>query len=750
MKVVDIVNRENQSLERCDQEPIHIPGSIQPHGMLIAVEAAVPHNVKYCSANTPDIFKRNIADILGRPLSEIFHEDDCSRLSQYLERELFDTTFSCGVNGIDFAISAHRVNDLFILEFEQLPDGSLSVFDQFNQTKRFLNTIQHAENFQQICQSIAHETRNIIGYDRVMVYRFDKDYNGEVFAESKRDDLPSYLGHHYPHTDIPAQARELYLKNLLRIIVDVNYTPVPILTLDDPNVGNKTLDMSMCMLRSVSPIHVEYLQNMGVAATVTISLIENKKLWGLIACHNYSPQHVPFYTRLAAQLQGHFLTSQISVRESAEENELTSKLDEHLETLLKDIEHTNQFLQQPDLLHRISGVPNATGVAMIRKGDVLLSGVTPSEEQIRELLPWLKQQSADGIYTTSKLSQHFAQALDYGEAAAGLLYHNVGNSDKDGIIWFRSEMDKTINWGGRPSDTLRSDGTSAMLTPRKSFELWQERVKNQSTEWLAPERNVAAKFAHILQRQFYAMHLEEEEKRYVKLNENLKKANAELANINWIGTHDLKEPLRKIQIFASRILQAEGEASPRTIDSVMRMKQSATRMQALVGDLLKYSKLNQDGHSEFSEPVNLNQIIAEVLKQFEDDIEEKKVSVSVATLPIINGVHFQLTQLFVNLIDNSLKFTREEGPAAIDIHAEQLKIEDTTYHKVSIADLGIGFSDEYKEKIFEVFQRLHNNQFPGTGIGLAICKKVMENHNGLIRALSNTHTGATFELYFPA
>jgi chemotaxis family two-component system sensor kinase Cph1 len=746
MRVVDIVNKENQSIESCDQEPIHIPGAIQPHGFLITVDSSPQHRVRYCSANCMDILNRKAISILGKPVCDMLSADDCTRLEYYLTNELFDTSFACTITGAEFNVTAHKVDDLYTLEFEQYPDGSLTVTDQFNQTKRFVRNIQQAESLQEVCQSIADETRSITGYDRVMIYRFDKDYNGEVFAESKRDDIQSFLGHHYPHTDIPVQARELYLKNLLRIIVDVHYMPVPVLTLDN-GAGTQQLDMSHAILRSVSPLHIEYLKNMGVGATLTISLIENKKLWGLIACHHYAPKQVPFYTRLAAQLQGHFLTSQISVRESAAENELAGILDVRLDRLLKSIAKSDNFLAQPDILHRIADIPNANGVAVIRNGIIALSRSTPTLEQIKELLPWLISQSADGSYSTDALSQHFHPALAYGRIASGILYHNLGNTDKDGIIWFRSEMDATINWAGNPTKG-DSEDPGARLTPRKSFELWQEKVKNLSIDWKTPERNAAAKLAHLLQGQFYSMYLKEEERRYIQLTSSLKKANEELANINWIGTHDLKEPLRKIQIFASRILRSGNEASPTILDFVGRMQKSATRMQQLITDLLEYSKLNISSPNEAFKQVNLNDVVQDVARQFETDMEETKASIKVLNLPTVKGIPFQLAQLFVNLIDNSFKFAKKDNIPEIEIKATDVTIENIHYNKVTVSDNGIGFSNAHNEKIFDVFQRLHSDDFQGTGIGLAICKKVMENHLGKIVAIGSTN-GATFELYFP-
>lgn len=745
MKVVDIVNRENVTLERCDQEPIHIPGTIQPHGYLISVDASDNLIVKYCSANCEGLFNKKVSELLGKSIKEGITENTCLDLRRYLQAGLFDNAFSCKICDEEFNVVVHRVGELFTLEFEKFPDGAASATDQFNQTKRFLRSIQNAETFQQICQSVAEETRAITGYDRVMIYRFDKDYNGEVYAESLMDKLSPFLGHHYPHTDIPAQARELYLKNQLRIIADVNYKPVPVFTLDDPAVKEKQLDMSEAVLRSVSPIHIEYLKNMGVTATLTISLVENKKLWGLIACHHYSPKHIPFYTRLAAQLQGHFLTSQISVREAAEQNELTRTLEKKLDHLLLGISKSKNFIDDDTMLDEFTAVVNATGVAIVREDKIKTNGVVPTDEQIRELLSWLLSNSKDGNFVTDNLPKQFEPALEYGRDASGVIYYSLGEAAKDAIIWFRAEMDKTINWAGSPTKGMATDGRTALLTPRKSFELWQEKVKFISLEWLQPELNSSVKLAHILQRQFHAMYLEEEEKRYIELTDNLKKANSELANINWIGTHDLKEPLRKIQVFASRILREGNEVSPEVFDAVTRMKKSATRMQSLITDILEYSKVNTDGEQTF-ETVDLNKTIADVIAELNEEIVELKAVVTFDKLPVISGVPSQLAQLFINLLDNSLKFAHKDR--APKIHITYKKEKDSC--KIIVSDNGIGFDNADSEKIFDVFQRIHGNTYRGTGIGLAICKKVMENHGGRISATGSKNQGAAFTLSFPA
>src|SRR6478672_1754703 len=317
MQIRDIVNREIVNLTNCDHEPIHIPGSIQPHGFLIAIDAK--GIVHFCSGNISEYLDTTYQQVLGKHFSELFGAGTFAKIEPYLHNQELDTILPLLLHFFEkqFQCTLHFNGDKFIIEAELHQVGIDKIADVYNQTLQFVSYMNSTNTLKSLCELVADGTREITGYDRVMIYRFDKDYNGEVFAESRRDDLEPFLGLHYPHTDIPVQARELYLKNLLRLITDVDYAPVPIYTIDDGTAQN--LDLSLSVLRSTSPIHVEYLKNMGVGATLTISLIHQEKLWGLIACHHYSAKNITPEIRLAARVQGQFITSQIDVRQSNEE-----------------------------------------------------------------------------------------------------------------------------------------------------------------------------------------------------------------------------------------------------------------------------------------------------------------------------------------------------------------------------------------------------------------------------------------------
>ncbi|RYY97274.1 MAG: GAF domain-containing protein [Chitinophagaceae bacterium] len=340
MNLKDIVNRDRQSLADCASEPIHIPGSIQPNGVLLGLDEALV--VRFCSANCADAFGIAPAALLQRPLRELDAALAASVEAALAQPDPRDKPRRHTAAGKSWDLFAGPTDDGHILvELECCSTATLNNADLFDQTRDFIRHIERSRDLQELCARIATQVRAISGYDRVMIYRFDPDYNGEVFAESRADDMEPFLGLHYPHTDIPVQARELYLRNLMRVINDVHYEPVPILTVDEGKPA--TLDLSDALLRSVSPIHIQYLRNMGVGATLTISLLLDGNLWGLIACHHRGPLQLTHRQRQAALMQGHFLTSQIRVRQVAEEYGIYTVVEAHLQQLLKALPAAGLF-----------------------------------------------------------------------------------------------------------------------------------------------------------------------------------------------------------------------------------------------------------------------------------------------------------------------------------------------------------------------------------------------------------------------
>ncbi|GEP50280.1 histidine kinase [Flavobacterium noncentrifugens] len=750
MKYKDIVNRNLVNLTNCENEPIHIPGSIQPHGFLIGIDEE-SRKITFCSGNSAGYCGLSYDFLLGKTFGEAFGDENRTIVTDYVQNFGLDSSVpqKLFINNKNFLCSIHKSGPTFIIEAEpENPETNLQE-NLYKQSVKFVSYMNTTSTLKELCELVAKGTREITGYDRVMIYRFDKEYNGEVFAESCREDIEPFLGLHYPHSDIPPQARELYMRNLLRLITDINYTPVPIYTIAD--ASDKDLDLSISVLRSTSPIHVEYLQNMGVGATLTISLIHRGRLWGLIACHHYSQKNLSPEIRLAAQLQGQFITSQIDVRQSNEEYEVARKTNISLEKLTAFnlppvIESFKIISISPELLR----VCNAAGVSLLINGNVYKNGLAPSDDDIRYLANWCSEYSNDSTFFTDKLVNFISDKKSLCEQISGINYHSLGNGNA--IIWYRPETLTEVNWGGDPEKAIIRD--SRGLHPRNSFNLWKQVVKFRSNDWQQPELNAAANYAHALQKQIGLYLISLEEERYRKLSEQLKESNAELENINWISTHDLQEPLRKIQFFASMLLTSETEILPeKAFESVKRMSSSANRMQTLLIDILKYTRIKYNAES--FEDIDLNQILDEVLTDMKDTIGESKAFVKSEKLPVVNGVSFLLKQLFMNLIQNSLKYADENRAPVIQIllaseRKKNIHAQNQFCHEITFSDNGIGFSEQYSESIFNIFTRLHGHaEYKGSGVGLALCKKIMQNHGGTIIAEGRPDEGAVFTLFFP-
>lgn len=750
MNFKDIVNRDIVNLQNCEDEPIHIPGSIQPHGFLISINN---HSdiISVCSENVLNYIGLGYEQLLGKSVSEVLDDVMVSEINQFKSKlhqntEVFKHNFS----GKLFSINIHSSHGQIIIEGEPTDAQYNQSNDLFSSSKQLLSYIEDAFTLKELANSVAIAVKNITNYDRVMVYRFDNEYNGEVIAESKEEYLEPFLGLHYPHTDIPPQARELYIKNQLRIIGDINYEPVPLYKVSTDTL--ETLDLSLSVLRSVSPIHVQYLQNMGVGGTLTISLLHKGKLWGLIACHHYSPKYLSQEIRNTAKLHAHFITSQIDVRLLNEEYEIARKVNAAVDTLVaKKLDVDRNSIKDLFDDSAIIDLCNSVGVSAVIDGAIYKFGTTPDDENIKKLGMFISNYRKETNFNTSYLSRITPDLKAVSDIFPGINYYSLGN-DSDCIIWYRTQTIKEINWAGDPAKSIEKDKNG--LSPRKSFELFTENIKDSSRPWLKSELAGCFNFYNFFQIHLRTILLNEEKENQRILSEILKETNAELENINWISTHDLQEPLRKIRMMASILVGDDFKKLPEEAQNkILKMQSSAERMQVLISDILKYTRAN-DQNIVF-ETVDLNVLFAEIKKELHDALEEKNATIEIFDLPKIKGIPFLLKQLFSNIIYNSLKFTEPSRKPLITVKSalEYPKNENSsksgTYQKIEISDNGIGFEDQYNEKIFKIFSKLNGpTDYAGSGIGLALCKKIMSKHGGFITAKGKPDVGATFSMFF--
>ncbi len=464
----------------CDREQIHIPGSVQPHGCLLAM-APGDLQVLHAGGDTLALLGATPEALLGQPFSTRAGPAMTAAIHAAAAdgpqvRRLI--TFDAGQGRVlDGAI--HASDGLLILELEPPALFVEEPTDLLGLVQSLVQRIQNAESTQLLCQAVTEGVRTVCGFDRVMVYRFMQDGSGAVTAETHADGMEPYLGLRYPASDIPAQARELYVRNRIRLIADACYTPAPLVSA----APGKPLDLSLSVLRSVSPIHLEYLANMGVAASMSLSIVIEGKLWGLIACHHRTPRFVSPKMRTALELFSQIISFQLETKSAAEDYAVRLRSKVIQEHLVKELTHERDLVgglerTKQNLLEYIP----ASGLALWIDGAFSAVGATPPEEEVRALVAWLNASVTDGVFCTEKLAAHYPRAEKFAAVASGILALSVSRSPRDYLIWFRPELVQVVRWAGDPNKAVTAK-EGERLSPRASFADWQELVRLQSEPW---------------------------------------------------------------------------------------------------------------------------------------------------------------------------------------------------------------------------------------------------------------------------
>jgi chemotaxis family two-component system sensor kinase Cph1 len=496
-------------LSNCEREQIHLAGSIQPHGaLLVAREPDL--TIMQASANAGAFLGLRQGHVIGRRLEEL-GGNLAARVRPHLTSPLdaLPVAIPCRANHPSSYFDAllHRTAaDGLVIELERGGDDP----DPKEDLGSGLQTILACSSLRQLADEAARLFRALAGYDRVMVYRFDEDGHGEVFSEQRRPELEPLLGNRYPATDIPQIARRLYIRNRVRMLVDVGYMPVPLEPRESPLSGRE-LDMSLCTLRSMSPIHLQYLKNMGVAATLVVSLVIGGRLWGLVACHHYVPRLLPFARRAVCELLAEAVATRIAALESflQSQAELSVRRIEQrmIEAIGRDgdwrgaLFDTSQALLQP---------LGASGVALQFEGQVLTAGDVPGTQELRALGEWLDRQRPAPLFATASLRSEAPQFAALTPVASGVLATTVSEQPGEFLMWFRPERVRTVTWGGDPFKAVVVGNDPADLSPRRSFAKWQQLVEGTADPWtpadLAAARMIGETLTDVVQ-QFRAVRL---------------------------------------------------------------------------------------------------------------------------------------------------------------------------------------------------------------------------------------------------
>jgi light-regulated signal transduction histidine kinase (bacteriophytochrome)/CheY-like chemotaxis protein len=478
------VTAETVDLSNCDREPIHVPGSIQSHGVLL-VCVGPEQRVAHASTNSSIIFMDEPEYLLGKPLEKLLGATAVATLLTALETAQASVKARVFrlelLNGATCHAQIIRHAGNILIELEPVSDVE-EVNPPLQLVSSLLSRMQHVGTVSGLCDSAVERVRALIRYDRVMIYKFSHDGSGHVISEAKRQDLAPFLDLHYPASDIPQQARALYLKSWIRLIADVGSQPVPILP--ERDASGQPVDLTFAGLRSVSPIHIEYLKNMGVGASMSISIIVGGKLWGLVACHHCTPKIIPADIRSAAELFGQIFSLQLESVEPNDRADLVRLARSRIDKMLASFPTTGALIDNlTSRLDELRALIDCDGVGLWIDGIWRPQGHSPPAREIPALARFIEASATPGIFAAHDLTSRVPAASTYTSDASGLMAIPLSRTAKDYLMYFRKEVVRTVKWGGDPNKAVTVGPNGDRLTPRKSFESWESEVRGQSRPW---------------------------------------------------------------------------------------------------------------------------------------------------------------------------------------------------------------------------------------------------------------------------
>lgn len=480
---------QNSDLTTCDQEPVHQIGEIQSVGFLIAISA--DWNIARASENAENYLGCSASDLLSISLRDVIKAEAVStirdRISVLRGADAVEHAFAVQLQdgGPNFDLAIHMTGNTILIEAEpsQPPD-------ELNAIVMVRSMLARMHGKASLVREATRLVHALTGFDRVMVYRFHPDGSGEVIAETTRSGIEPYLGLRYPAEDIPQQARALLIRNPVRLLADTASAPSPVVPRLDGS--NEPLDLSMSTLRAHSKMCIEYFRNMGVGATLTISLMRDRVLWGMISCHHMAARHLGLEQRTTVELFGQMLSFLIEKQERADlaEYELHSQ-QLHNQLIAAIVEKGSIGENIAELANRMADLVPCDGIAVCVDGELTLQGVTPTREEFALLRRFLDRAAPSQIYVTENLGKVYLPAQGFVERAAGILVIPISRSPRDYLVFFRQELARSVVWAGAPGKVLVTGPHGARLTPRKSFEAWREIVRGHSKTWTEAELRVA-------------------------------------------------------------------------------------------------------------------------------------------------------------------------------------------------------------------------------------------------------------------
>ena len=736
---------EPVDLTDCEREPLHLIQVIQPHACLLVADAETLV-VEVASENTAEHIGRDWRTLLGQPLDTFLEAGLVGRIRRCAapgaeQRHPFRINFAVGGEVLGRQIICRRDGARLLLEIEPAQEGLETAAFQ-ERLGEAIAEVQGLTNYATMFQEVTEVVARISGYHRVSLYRFDPEYNGEVIAEVIQPHHESWLNLRYPASDIPRQARELYFRNRVRMLSDAVAPQVFLRKHDATPAGQPapewSLDLTAVDCRGLSPVHAEYLANIGTAATMSIAIILDGRLWGLFSLHHDTPRYLDFELRGFLKFIGQIFSGHLALQAATEYRRRVLEVNVNRSRLGDQISESQEIgpaLTEGavTLLAIIKGVH---GAAVAVEGEVHRLGRAPSAEQLDVIAEYVKREGDDPtVFTSDHLCGELPEAEAFKDTCAGMLLVWLDRERGEYIAWFREEIVRHVNWGGRPEKLeVATEGGGVRLAPRKSFAKYAELVNDRSEPWTDAEIDAAlALRSHI-------------KDVVLRRYQQVKRANADLAlaykemeSFSYTVSHDLRAPLRSINGFAEILM--EDYAKALDADALMmlaRIQDSTDHMNAFIDDLLQLAKVGVSGIDE--RELDFKLLAHEAYDALSGSITDRLIDFTVDDdLPTALGDRRMMAVTLNNLIGNAVKYSGKRDRA--EIHFGY----DPALAAYYLRDNGEGFDQRYADRVFEMFTRLtEDSTIDGTGVGLALVQRVIDKHGGKIWVESELGTGTTF------
>lgn len=490
-------NTRNFDAEFCGKVPLHQTNLVQPHGVLLVIKRD-DLTILQASENAEAIFSKPIQELVQANFASLLSEEDTLQLRSLLDGGLQGRLpFVFSVSGKRYLSVMEQQPAFFVLEIGKMPRAEgeeTSFITIYQDVKRTMSAIEASTSTEETCRVAARELKKLSGFDKVMVYRFDEEWNGDVIAEEMEPGMESYLGLKFPASDIPKQARELYKKSPYRFIPTIDYEGVKLYPVINPLTGAFT-DLSSSNLRSVAGVHLEYLRNMHVNASMSTRILKDGELWGLIACHHRTAKYLSYEMCSLFELLSDVITAKISAMQARDSFRYKTAKQDLQNKVLEGLLAEGELAKEKATLRQLL---DAGGIAIVGNKFIETDGITPDRQEIEDIVFWLQANSVSGLYHQTSMASVYEAAETYVEKGSGLLALPIESESGDYVLAFRPETVKKISWGGNPEDAVQFESDGKKYHPRASFKIWQQTVKKTAEPWKQETLEVAEKLRNFL------------------------------------------------------------------------------------------------------------------------------------------------------------------------------------------------------------------------------------------------------------